>query len=486
MHITLYRKYRPSKFEEVAGETEIIKTIRSSLKSGKLAHAYLFTGPRGCGKTTVARLIAKGVNCLTNGITDSPCNICDNCKNISDGTFMDMVEIDAASNRGIDEIRELKDKINYQPAKGRKKVYIIDEVHMLTKEAFNALLKTLEEPPEHVIFILATTEPEKILPTIISRCQRYDFKIFTLNEMQPRLRYIADQEEINILDEAIEVIYEASGGSMRDAISILERVCMNYLEDEIDREKVEEILGITSGKKMLIFIEYLKNNNKKGAVEFLNEIWRESVDVEIFFKDLAKLVRNLIEKNQFSLDLGIKVIGAIYSTISKFKFEEDKRLVGYVIIDELYTVLPQEKIEIVVPKIEKKQELPIKNEYHYIDKNEKKITLKEINDNWELAIKNVKKEKISLIAFLINAKPIRVEKNTLTVQFSSENAFSEQQMKKSSNNEIFQNVFSEILGQNILINYEIKNKTSNSSQNKKIENFADQIVNFFGGDIIED
>lgn len=188
MHITLYRKYRPKDFEEIAGQKEIVKTLKASLRNGKTSHAYLFTGPRGVGKTTIARLIAKGVNCLKNGVTDEPCNECENCLSINDGSFMDMIEIDAASNRGIDEIRQLKEKINYQPVKGRKKIYIIDEVHMLTKEAFNALLKTLEEPPEHVIFILATTEADKILPTIISRCQRYDFKALSPNEMKEKLK----------------------------------------------------------------------------------------------------------------------------------------------------------------------------------------------------------------------------------------------------------------------------------------------------------
>ena len=193
MYLTLYRKYRPQEFDAVAGESEIMKTLRNSLKENRMAHAYIFTGPRGVGKTTTARLIAKGLNCLENGITDSPCNECANCKAIENGSFYDLIEIDAASNRGIDEIRELKEKVNYKPAQGRKKVYIIDEVHMLTKEAFNALLKTLEEPPEFVIFILATTEPDKILDTILSRCQRYDFLPLTKEEVKEKLSYIDDR-----------------------------------------------------------------------------------------------------------------------------------------------------------------------------------------------------------------------------------------------------------------------------------------------------
>ena len=355
MHITLYRKYRPKNFEEVAGQKEIVKTIKTSLRNGKTSHAYLFTGPRGVGKTTLARLIAKGVNCLENGITDEPCNRCENCLAINNGTFLDMVEIDAASNRGIDEIRQLKEKINYQPVKGRKKIYIIDEVHMLTKEAFNALLKTLEEPPEHVIFILATTEADKILPTIISRCQRYDFKTLSLNDMKEQLRFIGKNEGVDIPDDVLELIYESSGGSVRDAVSILERIMVTCLGEEITLEKSEEVLGVTSAKKMEEFLMEIKEKNYTKLVKTLDNFWNDSVEIELFFKDFAKYCKGLMAKGELEIEKGLTIIGCIFDSLNKFKYEEDKRLVGYVIVDNLMkrTVKPTEVIvERVVEKTE--------------------------------------------------------------------------------------------------------------------------------------
>ena len=482
MHITLYRKYRPKNFEEVAGQKEIVKTIKTSLRNGKTSHAYLFTGPRGVGKTTLARLIAKGVNCLENGITDEPCNRCENCLAINNGTFLDMVEIDAASNRGIDEIRQLKEKINYQLVKGRKKIYIIDEVHMLTKEAFNALLKTLEEPPEHVIFILATTEADKILPTIISRCQRYDFKTLSLNDMKEQLRFIGKNEGVDIPDDVLELIYESSGGSVRDAVSILERIMVTCLGEEITLEKSEEVLGVTSAKKMEEFLMEIKEKNYTKLVKTLDSFWNDSVEIELFFKDFAKYCKGLMAKGELEIEKGLTIIGCIFDSLNKFKYEEDKRLVGYVIVDNLMkrTVKPT---EIIVERVVEKEITPTKEEI----KSERKeklegITLEYIAGKWNEIVKEAKREKITLGAFLITAKPYKLEDDILYIGFDTESSFCKEQMENSAYNDVFTEVVRKI------INPKLKLKYITIGKKKEIEkdsgDFTKKIVDFFGGEIM--
>lgn len=482
MHITLYRKYRPKNFEEVAGQKEIVKTIKTSLRNGKTSHAYLFTGPRGVGKTTLARLIAKGVNCLENGITDEPCNRCENCLAINNGTFLDMVEIDAASNRGIDEIRQLKEKINYQPVKGRKKIYIIDEVHMLTKEAFNALLKTLEEPPEHVIFILATTEADKILPTIISRCQRYDFKTLSLNDMKEQLRFIGKNEGVDIPDDVLELIYESSGGSVRDAVSILERIMVTCLGEEITLEKSEEVLGVTSAKKMEEFLMEIKEKNYTKLVKTLDNFWNDSVEIELFFKDFAKYCKGLMAKGELEIEKGLTIIGCIFDSLNKFKYEEDKRLVGYIIVDNLMkrTVKPT---EVIVERVVEKEITPTKEEI----KSERKeklegITLEYIAGKWNEIVKEAKREKITLGAFLITAKPYKLEDDILYIGFDAESSFCKEQMENSAYNDVFTEVVRKI------INPKLKLKYITIGKKKEIEkdsgDFTKKIVDFFGGEIM--
>lgn len=487
MHITLYRKYRPKDFEEIAGQKEIVKTLKASLRNGKTSHAYLFTGPRGVGKTTIARLIAKGVNCLKNGVTDEPCNECENCLSINDGSFMDMIEIDAASNRGIDEIRQLKEKINYQPVKGRKKIYIIDEVHMLTKEAFNALLKTLEEPPEHVIFILATTEADKILPTIISRCQRYDFKALSPNEMKEKLKSIATSEEVEVPEEVLDLIYENSGGSMRDATSILERIMITCLGEEISLEKAEQVLGVTPLKKMQEFLEKLLDKDYTSLIKILDNFWKESVEIEIFFKDLAKYCKNLMGKGELDPEQGLEIIGAIYDSLNKFKYEEDKRLVGYVAINNLLSigrgpVITQEKI---VERIIEKPVLSIKSEDETPEKEEigKDITFEYILSQWKNIVEEAKKEKITLAAFLISAKPYNLEKNNLIIGFDGENSFAKEQMESPVYNDVLTNVVRKLISSSLKIKYVFLGKRK--EKNKNESKLADQIVKFFGGEIIE-
>ena len=482
MHITLYRKYRPKNFEEVAGQKEIVKTIKTSLRNGKTSHAYLFTGPRGVGKTTLARLIAKGVNCLENGITDEPCNRCENCLAINNGTFLDMVEIDAASNRGIDEIRQLKEKINYQPVKGRKKIYIIDEVHMLTKEAFNALLKTLEEPPEHVIFILATTEADKILPTIISRCQRYDFKTLSLNDMKEQLRFIGKSEGVDIPDEVLELIYESSGGSVRDAVSILERIMVTCLGEEITLEKSEEVLGVTSAKKMEEFLQEIKEKNYTKLVKTLDNFWNDSVEIELFFKDFAKYCKGLMAKGELEIEKGLTIIGCIFDSLNKFKYEEDKRLVGYVIVDNLMkrTVKPT---EVIVERVVEKEIIPTKEE----TKSERKeklegITLEYIAGKWNEIVKEAKREKITLGAFLITAKPYKLEDDILYIGFDTESSFCKEQMENSAYNDVFTEVVRKIISPKLKLKYITIGKKKEIE--KDSGDFTKKIVDFFGGEIM--
>jgi len=293
MSLVLYRKYRPKNFSEIIGQEKIVKILTSAVQSGRVAHAYLFTGPRGTGKTTIARILAKAINCTARK-GGEPCNECANCITLNTGRTFDVVEIDAASNTGVDNIRELKESIGFSPSHLKYKVFIIDEVHMLSKGAFNALLKVLEEPPEHAIFILATTEIHKIPPTIISRVQRFDFRKFRLDEMIARLKEIIRQEKVKVEKGVLEVIALSADGGMRDAESMLGQIItLETPGEEIKLEEVKMVLGLTDTESVLKFVEFLSKNQFKEAVIFLNEITFEGQDLEQFAGSLIDVLRKI-------------------------------------------------------------------------------------------------------------------------------------------------------------------------------------------------
>ena len=287
----LYRTYRPTTFEEVAGQEHIVKTLKNALASKKLAHAYLFAGPRGTGKTTMAKLLAKALNC-DEGIGNQ-CNECKNCKAIIDGTHPDVIELDAASNNGVDEIRELIDKVKYGTILGRYKVYIIDEVHMLSTGAFNALLKTLEEPPEHVIFILATTEPHKILPTILSRCQRYDFTKLSDEDIKNRLKEVLDKEKIAYNEEAIKVIVSLADGGMRDALSILDQV-LAYSGNKLDTQDVLDIFALESKEEKIGLLNSIISKDVSDVLQRVNRYITLGTDIKRLTSDLLLILKDIL------------------------------------------------------------------------------------------------------------------------------------------------------------------------------------------------
>ena len=282
-YISFYRKWRPQDFGEIIGQEYNIRTIKNAISNNRLSHCYIFCGPRGTGKTSTARILAKALNCIK-GTTPDPCNKCENCISISDGYSMDVVEIDAASNRGINEIRELREKVKYLPNILRKKVYIIDEVHMLTTEAFNALLKVLEEPPDHVLFIMATTEPNKVIPTIMSRCQRFDFFPIPMDKIKDRLQKIAKSEKITISDSALSLISKYADGSLRDADGILEQLAA-FGEDKIEVRDVISLLGVTDLDMLFEFTDILIEKNLTGGLLLVNKITGSNQNLKVFVSE---------------------------------------------------------------------------------------------------------------------------------------------------------------------------------------------------------
>ncbi len=377
MSLVLYRKYRPQTFSEIIGQEHVVQTLTNAICSGITSHAYLFAGPKGSGKTTIARLLAKAFNCHNRKKNEfEPCNKCSSCLEIMQGNSIDLIEIDAASHRGIDEMRELRDGIKFAPTKSKYKVFIIDESHQLTKEAANALLKTLEEPPSHAIFILATTEIHKMISTIISRCQRFDFRKLTLSEIVKRLEIIIKKENAKVEKAALELIALNSSGSIRDAESLLEQV-LTFSSDpsgkkEIKAEDIKDLLGLVEIGLISQFCDFIIEKKAAEAIDFLNEIFDRGLDLQEFIKSLINYLRQALILKLTGAEAENPVIAGFtkeeFQKLTKqaatFKEQELRQILNLFLEAEnkiKYSPIPQLPLELAIIEAIKPEEKPDEN-----------------------------------------------------------------------------------------------------------------------------
>jgi DNA polymerase-3 subunit gamma/tau len=480
----------------MVGQEHILRILKNAIVEGKVSHAYLFTGPRGTGKTSVARILAKAVNCK-NRANYNPCGKCSICVGINDGNIMDLIEIDAASNRGIDEIRDLREKVKFSPTEGEYKIFIIDEVHMLTKEAFNALLKTLEEPPEHAIFILATTEINKVPATIISRCQRHDFTRIRLSEIVAKLTEIKKNENIKIGDDALELIAETSEGGMRDAISLLDQLGSIGLSN-VGETDVENILGLAPYKIVKDFMYHLTKGENREATKVLDTASEIGIDLVIFTKSLLELLRKIItvklgseleiegtkeqinEIREISKDVDLNILIEIADNLiwaqSTYKTNVDPKII--------LTLLCAKGLLDADSNHEKKLDQGVAVEKKDIIKDSK-INISAVrpklqpNGKWQLFLLEMKAKNNTLHACLRVAVPEFQENGVVNLIFPYK--FHKEKVEESKTKRAIEEVLEKVYGQDLRV---VCLLDAQNSKNQRVDDVS-EAASILGGNVVE-